>query len=166
MRDYQDMVFTTAARLTGNDAQAEDIAQDVFLKAFQHFDMLMASPTAGGWLKTVATRLSLNHLQRYRQRWRFFSEFRREDAAGEETEVEFAAPEVFFDGMDAEDRRERVERALATLPERQRVPLVLYHFEEMSYEDIARQLGISLAKVKTDILRGRASLAKVLGRRN
>jgi RNA polymerase sigma-70 factor (ECF subfamily) len=166
MRDYQDMVFTTAARLTGNDAQAEDIAQDVFLKAYHHFDMLAVSATAGGWLKTVATRLSLNHLQRYRQRWRFFSEFRREDAAGEETEVEFAAPEVFFDGMDAEDRRERVERALATLPERQRVPLVLYHFEEMSYEDIARQLGISLAKVKTDILRGRASLAKVLGRRN
>jgi RNA polymerase sigma-70 factor, ECF subfamily len=166
MRDYQDMVFTTAARLTGNDAQAEDIAQDVFLKAFQHFGMLATSATAGGWLKTVATRLSLNHLQRYRQRWRFFSEFRRPEADGEEPEVEFAAPEVFFEGMDAEDRRERVERALATLPERQRVPLVLYHFEDMSYEDIARQLGVSLAKVKTDILRGRAGLAKVLGRRN
>jgi RNA polymerase sigma-70 factor (ECF subfamily) len=166
MRDYQDMVFTTASRLTGNDAQAEDIAQDVFLKAFQHFEMLAASPTAGGWLKTVATRLSLNHLQRYRQRWRFFSEFRRDDGEGESAEVEFAAPEVFFEGMDAEDRRKRVERALAALPERQRVPLVLYHFEDLSYEDIARQLGISLAKVKTDILRGRAGLAKALARRD
>lgn len=165
MRDYQNMVFTTAARLTGNDAQAEDISQDVFLKAYHHFDMLASSPTAGGWLKTVATRLSINHLQRYRQRWRFFSEFRRPDADEGEAEVEFAAPDVFFEGMDAEDRRERVERALAALPERQRVPLVLYHFEDMSYEDIARQLGASLAKVKTDILRGRASLAKVLGRR-
>ena len=50
MRDYQDMVFSTAARITGNATQAEDIAQEVFLKAFQHFDMLSASPTAGGWL--------------------------------------------------------------------------------------------------------------------
>ena len=62
MRDYQNMVFTTAVRLTGNDAQAEDIAQEVFLKAYNHFEMLAVSPTAGGWLKTVATRLSLNHL--------------------------------------------------------------------------------------------------------
>jgi RNA polymerase sigma-70 factor (ECF subfamily) len=168
MRDYQDMVFTTAVRLTGNDAQAEDIAQDVFLKAHHHFAMLAASPSAGGWLKTVATRLSLNHLQRYRKRWRFFSEFRRPEGEGgtEEAEVEFAAPEVFFDGIDAADRRQGLERALAQLPERQRVPLVLYHFEEMPYEDIARQLRISLPKVKTDILRGRAALAKILGRRN
>jgi RNA polymerase sigma-70 factor, ECF subfamily len=167
MRDYQDMVFTTAVRLTGNEAQAEDIAQDVFLKAYAHFAMLAASPTAGGWLKTVATRLSLNHLQRYRQRWRFFSELRRPDGEGgpEEAEVEFAAPDVFFTDMDATDRREALERALAQLPEHQRVPLVLYHFEEMPYEDIARQLRISLPKVKTDILRGRAALAKALVRR-
>jgi RNA polymerase sigma-70 factor, ECF subfamily len=73
MRKYQDMVFTTSARLVRNDAQAEDISQEVFIKAYEHFDMLSTSPTAGGWLKTVATNLSLNHLQRYRNRWRFFS---------------------------------------------------------------------------------------------
>ena len=69
---------------------------------------------------------------------------------------------MFFEEIDAADRREALERALVELPEHQRVPLVLYHFEEMSYEDIARQLGVSLPKVKTDILRGRAALAKVL----
>jgi RNA polymerase sigma-70 factor (ECF subfamily) len=42
------------------------------------------------------------------------------------------------------------------------VPLVLFHFEEVPYDEIARQLGISLAKVKTDILRGRAALARLL----
>src|SRR5688572_3870452 len=167
MRNYQDMVFSTAARLTGNDAQAEDIAQEVFLKAYQNYDHLGTSPTAGGWLKTVATNLSLNHLSRYRNRWRFFSEFRRDAAAGGEAdapEVEFAAPDTFFSGVDAEERRVRVEQALAQLPSHQRVPLVLYHFEDLPYEDIARKLGISLAKVKTDILRARAALAKILRR--
>jgi RNA polymerase sigma-70 factor (ECF subfamily) len=164
MRDYQDMVFSTAARITGNATQAEDIAQEVFLKAFQHFDMLSASPTAGGWLKTVTTNLSLNHLTRYRNRWRFFSELRRDDAgdASDAPEIDFASPDAFFSAMDADERRALVERALDELPAHQRVPLVLYHFEAMPYDEIAQKLGVSLAKIKTDILRARAALAKIL----
>lgn len=167
MRNYQDMVFSTAARLTGNDAQAEDISQEVFLKAYENYGHLSTSPTAGGWLKTVATNLSLNHLSRYRKRWRFFSEFKRDSDAESDRdapEVEFAAPDTFFSGVDAEERRALVEQALAELPEHYRVPLVLYHFENLPYDDIARRIGISLAKVKTDILRARAALAKILMR--
>lgn len=166
MRNYQDMVYTTAVRLLGNEAQAEDISQEVFLKAYERFDDLRTSPTAGGWLKTVTTNLSLNHLQRYRKRWRFFSEIVRQDDDGEEAEpVEFAAPDSdFLSGVDQAERRAWVERALENLPEHQRVPLVLFHFEDLPYEDIAKRLGVSLAKVKTDILRGRAALAQVLMR--
>ena len=164
MRAYQDMVFSTAARLTGNEAQAEDIAQEVFLKAHEHFEQLRTSPTAGGWLKTVATNLSLNHLSRYRNRWKFFSEFKRDDAEEDAPEVEFSSGENFFSGVDATERRAWVERALDELPEHQRVPLVLYHFEDMPYDEIAKKLGVSLAKVKTDILRARAALAKILQR--
>lgn len=167
MRNYQDMVFSTAVRLVGNEAQAEDISQEVFLKAYERFDSLQASPTAGGWLKTVATNLSLNHLSRYRNRWRFFSEFRRDDQNSSESdqpEVEFASPDTFFAGMDAGERREWLDQALEKLPEHQRVPLVLYHFEDMPYDEIAKRLRISLAKVKTDILRARAALAKILER--
>lgn len=166
MRNYQDMVFSTAVRLVGNEAQAEDISQEVFLKAYERFDSLQSSPTAGGWLKTVATNLSLNHLSRYRNRWRFFSEFRRDDQGGDsdQPEVEFAAPDTFFSGMDAGERREWLEEALEKLPEHQRVPLVLYHFEDMPYDEIAKRLRISLAKVKTDILRARAALARILER--
>jgi RNA polymerase sigma-70 factor (ECF subfamily) len=166
MRKYQDMVFTTSARLVRNDAQAEDISQEVFIKAYENFEMLSASPAAGGWLKTVATNLSLNHLQRYRNRWRFFSEIGGgPDSKGEDSPgIEFAAPDTFFEGVDAEERRAWVEEALGKLPDHQRIPLVLYHFEDISYDEIARRLGVSLAKVKTDILRARAALAKILSR--
>jgi len=162
MRNYQDMVYTTAVRLLGNEAQAEDISQDVFLKAFEHWDNLQTSETAGGWLKTVTTNLSINHLQRYRKRWRFFSELTRRDDDDGEQEVEFAAPDNFLDGLGHADRRAWVERALAKLPEHQRVPIVLFHFEELPYDEIARRLGVSLSKIKTDILRGREALAKAL----
>ncbi|MBK8856919.1 MAG: sigma-70 family RNA polymerase sigma factor [Opitutaceae bacterium] len=167
MRNYQDMVFSTAIRLVGNEAQAEDISQEVFLKAFQHWESLQTSVTAGGWLKTVTTNLSLNYLTRYRNRWRFFSEFRRTDDAGsdsDEPEVEFASPDNFLTGVDAGERRSWVEHALAKLPDHQRVPLILFHYEDMPYDEIAKKLGISLAKVKTDILRARAALAQILAR--
>jgi len=164
MRAYQDMVFSTAARIVANDAQAEDIAQEVFLKAYENFDHLSTSPTAGGWLKTVATNLSLNHASRYRKRWRFFSEMRADDTEDDAPEVEFAAPETLLADLDVESRRGLVEQALQKLPDHQRLPLVLYHFEEMPYEEIATKLNVSLAKVKVDIHRARAALAKALGR--
>jgi len=66
-------------------------------------------------------------------------------------EVEFAAPDTFFEGVDSSERRAWVEDALSKLPDHQRIPLVLYHFEEIPYDEIARRLGVSLAKVKTDL---------------
>ena len=165
MRAYQDMVFSTAARLVGDDRQAEDIAQEVFLKAYENFGHLCTSSSAGGWLKTVARNLSLNHIFRYRRRWRMFTELRPKDSDEDEPDVEFALPDDVLAGVDAEVRHGLVEEALQRLPDQQRLPLVLYHFEELSYEEIAQQLGVSLAKIKTDIFRARAALAKVLAQR-
>jgi len=169
MHAYQDMVFSTAARLTGNDAVAEDLAQETFLKAYEHFDTLKESPTAGGWLKTVVTNLTLNHLSRYRKRWKFFSDLRRPDAEEDDSEsgvpealLGLSSPDDLFGGVQADERRAIVERALKQLPEHQRVPLVLYHFEEMPYQDIAQHLKVSLPKIKTDIMRARLALAKVM----
>src|SRR6188768_3319213 len=83
LREYQDMVFATAVRLLGHPQEAEDVAQTVFLRAFERFAEIGDSPAAAGWLRTVTTNLCLNHLSRYRNRWRFFSELRRRDDRGE-----------------------------------------------------------------------------------
>jgi RNA polymerase sigma-70 factor, ECF subfamily len=155
------MVFSTAGRLLGNDAEAEDIAQEVFLKAYERFQELSHSPTVGGWLKTVTTNLCLNHLSRYRARWRFFSEMLSRDDDDEAT-LDIPAPDTMSDKLDEADYRRLLEQALQKLPAAQRVPLVLFHFENLSYEEIAAKLGISLSKVKTDIFRGREALRKKL----
>jgi RNA polymerase sigma-70 factor (ECF subfamily) len=164
MRAYQDMVFSTASRLSGNDRQAEDIAQEVFLRAYEHFAQLRTSPSAGGWLKTVTTNLTLNHLSRYRNRWRLFSELRPAAVEEDSPPPEFGAsqPDELLANLDAEERRALIDAALRKLPAHQRLALVLYHFEEHSYEEIARKLGASLAKIKTDIRRGRAALIPLL----
>ena len=158
--EYQDMVFATAVRLLGNRSEAEDVAQTVFLKAFERFGTDGPGPAAPGWLKTVATNLCLNHLSRYRKRWRLFSEMGRDDESGAGVEFEatlVAEPEDVSEA-DRAGEEERMEAALQNLPDHQRVPLVLYHFEERSYQDIADALGVSLGKVKTDIHRGRLAL--------
>jgi len=154
--EFQDMVFATALRLLGNEAEAEDVAQTVFLKAFERFDQIGASPTAPGWLKTVTTNECLNHLSRYRNRWRFFSELSA--AALRATVGESAVSGT--DGL--QDLDATLDLALRRLPAHQRVPIVLFHFDDLSYQEIAARLGVSVGKVKTDIHRGREVLRKAL----
>lgn len=159
---YQDMVFSTAVRLLGNDAEAQDVAQEAFVRAWNHWHDLAGSGSAGGWLKTVTRNLCLNHLQRYRARWKMFSELEREDGEGETREVDFAAADTLEQTLLTADQRELIENTLAKLPPDQRVALALYHFEDLDYADIAKQLGVSLGKVKTDIFRARETLRKKL----
>ncbi len=164
MRAYQDMVFSTAARLAGNDTQAEDIAQEVFIRAYEHFPDLRGSVTAGGWLKTVTTNLTLNYLSRYRKRWRLFSEMRSNTQDGEDegAELDWEVPDTILADLSAEQRSAIVDAALRQLPDHQRLPLVLYHFEDLSYQEIADKLNVSLTKIKTDIRRARAALLPLL----
>jgi RNA polymerase sigma-70 factor, ECF subfamily len=161
MQNYQDMVFSTAVRLLGSETEAADIAQETFLRAYDRFPELKGMRSAGGWLKKVATNLCLNHLSRYRFRWRFFSELKHDDA-DEEFVDQLPAVTRTDEPLALAERQQAVETALQRLPAHQRVPLVLYHFDDLSYEDIARRLGVSLSKVKTDIHRGREALRKRL----
>jgi RNA polymerase sigma-70 factor (ECF subfamily) len=161
VRRYEDMVFAMAVRLLGDSSEAEDVAQTVFLRAFERREAVVHSPTAGGWLKTVTTNLCLNHLSRYRNRWRFFSELRSKEETSETDVVESLALAAPFDPVRADDAT-RLERALAALPDHQRVPLVLFHFEGMHYDIIAATLNVSLAKLKTDMHRGRLALRRQL----
>jgi RNA polymerase sigma-70 factor, ECF subfamily len=161
VREYQDMVFATAVRLLGREADAEDVAQTVFLRAFERFGQLASSPAAAGWLKTVTTNLCLNHLSRYRARWQFFGDMSStldHSPLSARAALMASAPEELV----RLERQEQLERALRQLPDHQRVPLVLFHFEEMSYQAIADTLGVSIAKVKTDIHRGRETLKQEL----
>jgi RNA polymerase sigma-70 factor, ECF subfamily len=149
IRSYQNMVFSVSARIVGNLTDAEDITQEVFIKAYARFKELRNRSTVGGWLKAVATNLSINHLNRYRARWRFFSE-------------QAKPVEIAVEPDRENDRKEALELAIHKLPDAQRVPLVLFHFQEMSYEEIAEKLQVSLAKVKSDIHRGREMLKKLV----
>jgi RNA polymerase sigma-70 factor (ECF subfamily) len=159
---YQDLVFSTAARLLGSRTEAEDVAQAVFLKAFERFGQIGGSPSAGAWLKTVATNLCLNHLSRYRSRWRLFSELPHTEDDGAPFEATLASTERAGDALEQADEHARLEAAIARVPDHQRGPLVLFHVDERSYQEIAAALGVSPAKVKSDLHRAREALRALL----
>ena len=158
------MVYGTAVRLVADPSEAEDISQNVFLKAFERFDAIGTSPAAAGWLKTVTTNLSLNHLTRFRRRWRQFARF----GAGEQSRAEpsledtLASADSPAEDLERAEQNALLERGIRRLPDHQRIPLVLFHFEDRSYSEIAKLLGISLAKVKSDIHRGRLALRRII----
>lgn len=156
------MVFATAVRLLGSPADAEDAAQTVFLRAFQRYDEVVTSPAAAGWLRTTTRNVCLNHLARYRSRWRFFSELAEE---GRPAYADGIASDVLpiVEQLERADQSAALEQAVRGLPHHQRVPLVLFHFEGASYQEIATSLGVSIGKVKTDMHRGRETLRRLLG---
>src|SRR5262245_41499692 len=92
MRSYQNMVYSTALRLLGNESDAADISQEVFLKAYERYAELSGNARRGGWLRTVTTNLCLNHLSRYRSRWKFFSEMFTRGEDGEDYPETLPAP--------------------------------------------------------------------------
>jgi RNA polymerase sigma-70 factor, ECF subfamily len=163
MQTHQNTVFSLAMRFLNNEAEAQDIAQEVFLRAFRHFSELVASPSASAWLRTVARNLCLNHLSRYRFRWRFFSELST-DGEAESSPDNWASEAPARNDAEVSDERQVLQHALAQLPRAQRTALVLFHFENLNYTEIAAHLGISLSKVKMDIFRGRIALRNRLRR--
>ena len=160
---HQDRVFGIAVRLLGDESEAEDVSQTVFLRAFERFDRLDGNRSAGGWLRTVTTNLCLNHLSRYRARWRLFSQHSPSEAeSGRSYEARLVAPGTQDTMLERAGEQARLEQGIRRLPAHQRVPLVLFHFEERSYREIAGMLEVTLAKVKTDLHRGRQALRRLM----
>lgn len=157
------MVFGVAGRLLGDTSDAEEVSQTVFLRAFERFETLGNSPSAGGWLRTVTTNLCLSHLARVRARWRLFSQS-RPDARGADRSYEdlLVSPGSQVADLERAEAYGRLEQRVRQLPAHQRVPLVLFDLEQRSYRDIAALLDVSLAKVKTDTHRGREALRKLM----
>jgi RNA polymerase sigma factor (sigma-70 family) len=149
-RDYQ-RVVGVAARVLGSRDQAEDVAQDVFLSFGRSS---VPAGEARGWLSVAAAHTALNLLRSGRRR-----------ASREETAAA-AADAVVSDVAEAVvtlEERSRVRAALARLPRKQAVALVLRH-SGVSYADVAAALDLSPGSVGTTVRRAESALCKELNR--
>jgi RNA polymerase sigma factor (sigma-70 family) len=143
-------VVAVAARVLGSRDEAEDVAQEVFL-TFGHSSV--PAGEASGWLSVAAAHTALNHLRSGRRR------ASREVAAGDGDPV---SPDA-ADAVVTLDERRRVRAALARLPRRQAVALVLRH-SGLSYAEVAAALDLSPGSVGTTVRRAESALRKELNR--
>ena len=143
-------IVAIAARVLGSRDGAEDVAQEVFLTFGRS---AVPAGEALGWLSVAAAHTALNHLRSGRRR------ASREEAAGSDDGL---CPDV-ADAVVTLDERRRVRAALARLPRRQAVVLVLRH-SGLSYAEVAAALDLSPSSVGTTMRRAESALRKELNR--
>jgi RNA polymerase sigma-70 factor (ECF subfamily) len=140
---HQRMVFSIALRVTGDYANAEEVAQDVFLELHRSGDRLDGEDHIRYWLRRVATHRAIDSLRRRAQR--------PEVDAEEWVEEQHAGGGATVSSVQLQAR---LDDLLRTLPEPMRIAVVLRYQEEMLPDEIARMLGQSVASVKSHLHRG------------
>lgn len=140
-------VGAIARRMLGDDAEAEDVAQEVFLKLWRlGADLTLDAHGVRPWLRRVASNLAIDRLRARR----------RLDVTDDVPEVADAPRQM--QGLDGNDVAARVDTALQGLPERQRLALMLFHFEGLSQLEVAASMGISDEAVESLLARARRAL--------
>lgn len=158
VREYTPQVYRLAYRLTGHEADAQDLTQEVFIRVFNALENYQPG-TFAGWLHRITTNLFLDQARR-KQRHRVWALDQYEAdtpraSDGYEPEREFEMTHLDLD----------IQSALADLPPDYRAAVVLRDIEDPTYEEIADVLGISQGTVRSRIHRGRARLRRALAHR-
>jgi RNA polymerase sigma-70 factor (ECF subfamily) len=162
IRPYEKRVFVIAFTILRNEADAEDAAQDAFLKAFKYLAQFRAESRFSTWLIQVAInearlRLRRSHLEIMQA----IEDQENED--GTYTPRDFADwREIPSEALERKEIREKLIAALGSLAQKYREVFVLRDVERMSIEDTAQALGISAGAVKTRLLRARLMLRDLL----
>ena len=151
--ENQRRVFQIAYSVLGNSADAEDVAQEAFLRAYQKFDSLREAEKFRAWVNRIVFRLALNRRRGYRRRL-------VRDSAWQVTETA-----TMVDGArDAEQRvmLDRMRREIESLPEKFRSVLQLSLAEEMDAADVGEVLGIPAGTVRSRVHTARKLLLEVM----
>jgi RNA polymerase sigma-70 factor (ECF subfamily) len=163
---FQEPVYNLVYRLLGNSPDACDVVQEVFLKVFRNIKHFRGGSTLKTWIYRIAVNEAHNH-----RRW-FFRHRRQEVGLEDEREGcnrisdTLAARDVSpFDYVFDREKHVMIERALAHLNPTFREAVVLRDISDLSYEEIAEVLQVSLGTVKSRILRGREAMRQQLAGR-
>lgn len=148
---YQRPVFNLALRMLNNREDAADVAQETFIRIYRHIGKFNPEHKFSSWTYMITSRLCLDRLRRKKR----INQEITEDIPDRKPLLEEQAI--------ANQVKRDLDRAIAKLPEKYRLVVVLRHLNELSYEEIAAVLGIPINTVKTQLFRGREILKQNLG---
>ena len=152
MQRHLGRIVALGRRMMGNQADAEEIAQEVFLRVWTHAERWEPGRAQfGTWLHRVAANLCLDRLRR------------RRGTADIDEMPDLVSGELAPDArLEADELAARVEEALQQLPERQRAAIVLSYYQELSNSETAEVLDVTIEAVESLLSRGRRQLRKLL----
>jgi len=152
---YQSRVVANCRYISGSPSDAEDLAQEVFVKAFFALSRFEGRSQFGTWIRRVKTNHCLNFVKRRRMATVHVDDV--PPSASDALSVDAAAE----DELVRADTRTRIDATLRRMNETLRIPLVLRDMDELSYQEIADELGIGLSAVKMRIKRGREEFRRL-----
>src|ERR1700722_19778126 len=159
LRKYRTPLVNFLFRIVRDAATAEDLAQEVFLRVYRAREQYSPSAKFTTWLFRIATNLALNSVRdnRYRKMETSIdaSSSDQEDAAPRELP---AREKRIDEHLIEQDRSDIIRRAIFSLPEKQRVAILLHKYEEMDYGDIAKILDCSESALKSLLFRAYETL--------
>ena len=160
LRRHYDRMHAVCRRITGNDADAADAAQEAMIAVVRGLERFDGRSAFGTWVYRIATNASLDELRRRRRRPQLAGRDRDRDHTSEPVDVDSELRIAHL-----ADRFE-LDAALADLPEDFRVPVVLRDVADLDYAEIAEVLNVPIGTVKSRIARGRAQVAATISRGN
>ena len=166
---YQRQAVAVSYRLLGNSQDALEVTQDSFLKAFTSLASLQKPEAFGGWLMRIVSNLSLN----YRRSRKTRAQLPLDDLLGqsgtEQAETSTAGGSEWMAssadpvrGLEGKELGVKLKQALAQLPEKQRLAIVMFTIEQMPQKDVAEALKCSVEAVKWHVFQGRKKLKEIL----
>lgn len=165
---YQDMVYNLALRLLGKPDEALDLSQEVFFQIYRKLATFRRDASLRTWVYRIVINLGKNRQRWWRRREREMTAVRVEEAEQDAGLWEMSSalkekgPSSPHDELHRKELGDILHRAIADLPFDQRTILLLKEIEGLSYEEIARTLGLALGTVKSRLARARKALRERL----
>jgi len=169
VRRYQRQAVAVSYRLLGNSHDALEVTQDAFIKAFSSLATLQKPEAFGGWLMRIVSNLSLN----YRRSRKTRSQLPLDDLLGptegaQQAEAAGGSSDWMSQSGDpvhllaSEEMGRKLQAALAQLPEKQRLAIIMFTIEQMPQKQVAQSLNCSVEAVKWHVFQGRKKLKELL----
>jgi RNA polymerase sigma factor (sigma-70 family) len=159
--NYQDLVYNTAMGIVQNSEDAEDVAQEVFIQVYRSIDQFKGDARLSTWIYRITTTKALDHIRSRKRKKRFAfitSLFGPNDELVHEP-VDFQHPGVT---LDRKEQAALLFRMIDQLPENQKVAFTLHKTEELSYQEIADVMQLSVSAVESLLFRARQNLRRLL----
>ena len=158
---FQRRVFGLARRIVGQEQDAEDVTQQTFLSLLEHLESFRGESSVATWILKIATNHAIDFLRKRKLPTTSIDQ----PVKAKDGEIEFELPDITYrpDQHIVEDERKQIlQEAIDSLPEKYYTVIVMRHQQEKSYEEIARELDLPLGTVKAHIFRARAMLYRKL----